>query len=551
MKITNIIKNQKNKIKDKMVKDNIINKFIYSILLIAFLSMAVNSTYAVQMGELQYNPSTIHPGDDVDLWLKIVNDNDDNNIKDIKVSISPHYPFEIKQVNPTKGTANIPHLNIGESDTTYFKLHANEEATSRDYRIDITVEYTEVSTDNGETTETEHKFTKIYYIPVYGKANFEITVGGNSNGALIPSRTSTIPLNIVNKGTGTAKQCTISIGGNELISPVGTTKFYIGALKPDAQNTIYLNLHTNEHTPEGSYLAPATIKWIDEDGTEQTEIINIGVVVQGDILLGISNIITTPKEIKPSDDTVRIDATITNNGQGRAKDIILKLKLNDSIFKDSWSSANFKSIGSLSGGESKTVSFYIDVDKYAPAKKYAIPLTMEYLDIYNQKHNTTKNIEIFVQPKPIITIIPEKQTLTPGTNKIKITVKNIGNTKGESIKVSAIKNAAQPFEFDEKTDYIGTLNPGETGTAIIEVKVDKNAESKDYILTVELRSTGDRDSGDDSIYISQEAIELTVDNKDSGIMSMVVAIVIILAIVGGYIYNKRNKKGTENIEETE
>jgi hypothetical protein len=32
---------------------------------------------------------------------------------------------------------------------------------------------------------------------------------------------------------------------------------------------------------------------------------------------------------------------------------------------------------------------------------------------------------------------------------------------------------------------------------------------------------------------------------------MVVAIVIILAIVGGYIYNKRNKKGTENIEETE
>ena len=551
MKITNIIKNQKNKIKDKMVKDNIINKFIYSILLIAFLSMAVNSTYAVQMGELQYNPSTIHPGDDVDLWLKIVNDNDDNNIKDVKVSISPHYPFEIKQVNPTKGTANIPHLNIGESDTTYFKLHANEEATSRDYRIDITVEYTEVSTDNGETTETEHKFTKIYYIPVYGKANFEITVGGNSNGALIPSRTSTIPLNIVNKGTGTAKQCTISISGNELISPVGTTKFYIGGLKPDAQNTIYLNLHTNEHTPEGSYLAPATIKWIDEDGTEQTEIINIGVVVQGDILLGISNIITTPKEIKPSDDTVRIDATITNNGQGRAKDIILKLKLNDSIFKDSWSSANFKSIGSLSGGESKTVSFYIDVDKYAPAKKYAIPLTMEYLDIYNQKHNTTKNIEIFVQPKPIITIIPEKQTLTPGTNKIKITVKNIGNTKGESIKVSAIKNAAQPFEFDEKTDYIGTLNPGETGTAIIEVKVDKNAESKDYILTVELRSTGDRDSGDDSIYISQEAIELTVDNKDSGIMSMVVAIVIILAIVGGYIYNKRNKKGTENIEETE
>ncbi|ABR56872.1 COG1361 S-layer family protein [Methanococcus aeolicus] len=544
------IKNKIRKIKKDNMKNKMINKFIYSILLMAFLSMAINSNYAVQMGELQYNPSTIHPGDDVDLWLKVVNDNSDNNIKDIKVSISPHYPFEIKQVNPTKGTANIPHLNIGESDTTYFKLHANEEATSRDYRIDITVEYTEVSTDNGETTETERKFTKIYYIPVYGKANFEITVGnGNNkdNSALIPSRTSTIPLNIINKGTGTAKQCTISVGGNELISPIGTTKFYIGALKPNAQNTIYLNLHTNERTPESSYLIPATIKWIDEDGTEKTEIINIGVVVQGDILLGISNIITTPKEIKPSDDKVRIDATITNNGQGRAKDILLKLKLNDSVFEDSWSSANFKSLGSLSGGESKTVSFYIDVDKYAPAKKYTIPLTMEYLDIYNQKHNTTQNIEIFVQPKPIIAIIPEKQTLTPGKNKIKITVKNIGNTRGESIKVSAIKNAVQPFEFDEKTDYIGTLKPGETGTAIIEVKVDKDAEPKDYRLTVELRSTGDRESGDDSIYISQEAIELTVDNKDSGITTMVMAIVVIVVIVGVYYrYSNRKKKEETN-----
>ena len=106
------------------------------IILIGFLLLY--SVSAIYVDNPQYQPNIIHPGDDVDLWIKVTN-NEDSEIKNIVVEISPHYPFELRQVNPVKGKATISHLNSGESDIVYFKLHVDENAPSREYRIDVKV----------------------------------------------------------------------------------------------------------------------------------------------------------------------------------------------------------------------------------------------------------------------------------------------------------------------------------------------------------------------------------------------------------------------------
>ncbi len=546
--VKKINSNNSNNSNNKYNNTNIRRKISNILLKILVLGMIISmsSNYGSELGELQHKPEIIHPGDDVDVWIKFTNPKD-NPIKNIEISIKPHYPFEIKQVNPIKGVSKISHLNEGESDIAYFKLHVNENTPSSDYRVDITVKYTELDKVDGEIKEINHEYTEIKYLPVYGTGNFEITVG-KINGGLIPSKTVQIPLNIINKGTGTTKQTTITIGGNNLISPVGTTKFYVGTIKPGQKNTIYVNIHTNEQTPENSYLAPLTIKWIDEDGTPKTENINVGLVVQGEVLLDVSNVITTPKEIKPGDTSVRLDVTITNNGHGRAKDIVGKLILNNSIFKPSWSSSDIKSLGALSGSEQKTVSYYIDVDKYTKPGTYNIPLKIEYYDIFNNKHNITKNVEIYVKSKPIIEVVPGTYKIHEGTNEIKIKVKNIGNTKAESVKISAIKNSAQPFDFDEKTDYVGTLYPGEEGVGIIKFNA-KNLDKNNYKLTVELRCVGNRDDGDDNVYIKQESVDLVVDNSmaEPDISPSVIGvIVLILIIVGGIFINKIKSKSKKN-----
>ena len=249
---------------------------------IVFSSIAIcliNNIYALEVGELQYNPQVIHPGDDVDIWIKVTNNDYKNELRNVKISIKPHYPFELKQVNPTKGEAKIPHLYIGDSDMVYFKLHVNENTSSRNYRMDITVSYDKVERQNGEDIVTHHSWTKVYYLPVYGIANFEINLKNPNSSLLTPARTESIPILIYNKGTGRAKECSLSIGGNQYISPVDTTKFYMGNVKPNEGRTVGLKLYTNGNTPEGSYLIPAKISWIDEDGTKKSENINIVVSI--------------------------------------------------------------------------------------------------------------------------------------------------------------------------------------------------------------------------------------------------------------------------------
>ena len=535
----------------------------------------ISGVYALQIDNPQYQPNIIHPGDDVDLWIKITNDNYNKEVKNVVVEITPHYPFELRQVNPVKGKATISHLSVGESDTVYFKLHVDENAPSRDYRIDVKVSYDEVDEDDNEKV-THKEVTKTFPLSVYGVASFEI--GGNFS--LIPSKTQTVPIVIKNTGTGTAKEVNLYIGyslnsvnagsesvevsaygttktqektiyyptavplSNLPISPVGETKFYLGALKPDTTKTINLKLHTNSNLVEGCYQIPAVITWVDEDGTKRAEQITIGAYVKGDILLGISNVVTDPKEIKPGTTYVRIDVTITNNGHAEAKDVKLKLIANKP-FKDSWSNCNIKDIGNLMPGMAKTVSFYVDVEKYAPAKHYKIPIEISYLDAANNKYKTEKSIDIYVKPKPLFEIITKEVNVTAGKeNTVYITIKNIGGEKAERVKISAIRNSGQPFDYPIKSDTIGTLYPNQTGTGVIVIDVDKTAKSKPYIITIEIRCAGDSDEGDDNVYVYQEPLKVVVNNSGSGSYGIIIGVIAVIAIVlaVGYAFRRKSSK---------
>ncbi|MBA2862037.1 COG1361 S-layer family protein [Methanococcus maripaludis] len=514
------------------------------ILAIGLLSIITTAVSALEIDEPQYNPTVIHPGDDVDVWIDVTNDEgSDEKIEDLRITVDSKYPFEIKQVNPTKGVYTISTLAEGESDTAYFKLHINEDASSRDYRFDVKVSYDIVEYKNGDKVVTTRSFTKVYYIPVYGLANFEI----NSYGVtLTPAKTEDVQLKVTNKGTGTAKQATLTIGSNSLINPVDTTKLYLGSLSPDVTKLLSVSLHASGDTTEGSYLIPATLSWIDEDGTENFEVINIGFIVEGDINLGISNVITDPTEIKAQETYVKIDVDITNNGHGEAKNVEIDL-LSEDPFTDSWSNSNFKNIGILNSGDTKTAIFYIDVDKDAQSGHYSVPLNITYMDVFDEEHSELEYIDLYIKPKPVLEILPETYTLKAGDeNTITLTLQNIGSEKAESVKITAIKNTAQPFEYTQKTDSIGTLDTNESGEGQLIIDVDSDAANKEYLITVEVRSVGDSEQGDDNVYISQKTIRVNVEGGSNSTVVYLV-VLILVAGVGYYMYLKR-KKGKEQTE---
>ncbi|WP_292459377.1 COG1361 S-layer family protein [Methanothermococcus sp.] len=364
-------------------------KLYYIFVLAVFLTTSIN--YGLTIDNPQYrvdklipdekSPNIIHPGDDVDLWFKITNNNYNNNVKNIRITITPHYPFEIKQVNSIKGTYTISHLNPGESDTAYFKLHIHENAPSGYYRIDVNVSYDEVEHENGEDITRHYEWSKIYHLPIYGIANFEIYT---KNITLTPGKTDTMDILLKNKGTGIAKYLTVNLKGTKNVNILGATTFYLKSVKPGENNKISAKIYATTKADDGIYPIIATIYWIGEDGGLYNSTIPINIRVCKKIYNNSVFIYLNSYKYKP--DGSEIDIGVANRGSTSVKHCVLKIsgitELNNNYIKY---------IGDLSEDDYDIVSYnvYGRLNETLPVK-----VDLTYFDNYHNKYHISKTFNI-------------------------------------------------------------------------------------------------------------------------------------------------------------
>ncbi|AVB75761.1 COG1361 S-layer family protein [Methanococcus maripaludis] len=351
----------------------------------------LTSSYALSVDDPQYvvdnsefgetNPNVIHPGDDVNIWIKVVNDNYDKQLKDIKVEISPHYPFEIKQVNPETGVAEISHLNEGESDTAYFKIHVSENAPSDEYRIDVTVTATEYELGD-EPNEREKTLTKIYYVPIYGIAKFEINL--DDNNPINPSESEELEVYIKNQGTGTAKYLTLNLAGTSDLNIVGPTTFYLESLSPQTQKLITVDAYAIPTTEDGIYSINANIEWIGEDGAEYTSSIPINLKVKSTIFDNQPFLYLDG--VKAISGGQEVTIALANRGTSKLKHCVLEIdgavELNDNYIRY---------IGDLEEDDSDSGIYELEV---FGDSKTNITATLTYFNEYHEEFTITQEFEL-------------------------------------------------------------------------------------------------------------------------------------------------------------
>ncbi|MCX9013505.1 MAG: NEW3 domain-containing protein [Candidatus Methanoperedens sp.] len=264
----------------------------------------------------------------------------------------------------------------------------------------------------------------------------------------------------------------------------------------------------------------------------------------------VGSLTTSPEKLIADTDDAKLSVGIDNIGKGNAENVKVKLLMPEG-FKATYSYSDEDSLGIIEKGASKQADFYVDIGEDVTEGEYDATLEVSYKDENDDSNKyKTQNIglKIPVKPAPFLIVDSVKSTpgnIVPGTEAVVlVTVKNTGNEKAESVSLRVFKDAAQPFDFSEKSDFIGKLDSGDSGEAAIKFTVEKNAVPKKYLVDVELRGIDDKQN----VVIFRRTITITVNDGSSAFPLKTVGVLGGLAAVVGvagltyYRRNGRNKR---------
>ena len=111
-------------------------------------------------------------------------------------------------------------------------------------------------------------------------------------------------------------------------------------------------------------------------------------------------------------------------------------------------------------------------------------------------------------------------------------IKNTGGEEGESVRVRAMLKSEQPFDFSngEAFDYVGDLEVGEIGEAVLNFDVGDDAALKTYLLDIEIRCVEDED-----VHLFDKKVPVAVANaKQSNLILIFIGGAILMLLYLGY-----------------
>lgn len=317
------------------------------------------------------------------------------------------------------------------------------------------------------------------------------------------------------------------------ISPTGEDDYAI----------IHYKLNVANGVLEDDYPVTISYSYNDNNPISKEYDIRVGEDKTPNFVIGTTT--TTPKKLVRDTDEAILQVEISNIGDEQAEHVQVDINLPEG-YTPSYTYADKDNLGTITAGESKTATFYVDISEDAPQEQTATIL-ISYKDAgaeTNEYKKTQLSLPLNLHDRPQFAIenIAYDNELTPGnTITATIDVKNIGTAEAETTSLRVFKEASQPFSFEEKTDFIGTLKPGETGQASITFTVEDGAKPKQYLIDAEIRTIYNED-----VIIEQESFTMDVSDKQGASKKATGTVIAVIAavIVGGigYLIGRRRKR---------
>lgn len=529
-------------------------------------------------------PEVVHPGEDFDITVALRNLGFEP-AKEVLVDLSPSLEFQNGAIlidNTTKQHFTYT-VNTNKVMEYKFRLHVSEDASTGSYPIRLKVTY--YSGDSKEQREQTFEFS--VQVVRRNQAFIEIESVEMDPKAIEPGDEFVLKVKVKNVGEERARAFSFRIEPSEVNAPGEVTKVdlsslqnlpiqgsqsmsenlqiainqimeqlareninaflpigednikYLPELAPGEEKILEFHLKANERLENGIYPLKVSLEYLSTPNDEKlTDDRLIGIPILGREHIIISKVSTSPSRVLAGTNNVEITFEVENIGSGSARYVILK-PMPEDPFELSETSEQIINIGTLRQGDSAKASFRVNVGEWAEGGTYEIPVKIEYKDSSGNVKEDTIKIPVIVNEKPKITVEKVSFDKTPMQGEeilIYIRVKNVGGEQAENVIIEGVVKADQPFTLSKRSDYVGTLDPGREGEGVLELSIANNAIPKDYVVQVRIRAVGDKESGDDNVYVFEEFITIPVKEntetrrnlRTAGAFIGVLALVVIL-----------------------
>ncbi len=336
------------------------------------------------------------------------------------------------------------------------------------------------------------------------------------------------------------------------LTPGESARQFVGIVPGRTSQIVQFRLLVNSEAFDGAHTIEARLLKGSQAASKADLSIEVTDKDFKDIDLSVGDIESDPTRIKPDDENVKLEVTIQNLGDGKAQGV--KTELTDLpqgiTLSESYSGTSL--LGNVEADSTAIATFYVDIDKMVQAREYTANIRASY----KYKPDETEDDYLFeesvipltlsIKPVPLYEIT--KAELNPGILsagdrdvKLRLTIKNIGEEKGESVRVKAYGKTEQPIDYDQSSDFVSPiLEPGEEGQATLQFKIEDEANLQKYLLDLEIKSIVN-----DDVITYQHKVPVTVTNpKPNNPWGLVIVGLILIAGVMAFTWYRNRKKTT-------
>lgn len=348
--------------------------------------------------------------------------------------------------------------------------------------------------------------------------------------------TFTLEVTITNVDNENKSDVYFEINDESPFDVTGDEDWDIGNLGAGEFVTNTFRVEVDEDISEDEYSLEFTLEDSDDDYDDAFDIDVSS--DKADLIVG--DVSSSPLTITPDLDEVKLDITLENLGGGDATFTRAKLILPQG-FEASSSYSDTANLGTIEAKENKVATFYIDTLSDLDSGNSVGKLELEYRsDTKSMK--SVLSFDLPVKGKPqfeILSVSTSPEKIVAGdSGRIDITIQNFGEEEGMQTSVRVFENSDLPISFDEKTNFIGNLDTGESGVASFNFEVDSDAVAKTYLIKVQTRTVNN-----DNVLVEEHSVNLTIAQAEgNGSLILIVGILILLVILVVLIWLVRRKR---------